>query len=42
MAEYDSWYAWGKTVLYAEMALAVLLTVFALYLAFTGRAGVLS
>lgn len=39
MDGYDSWYAWGKLVLYAEMATAVLVTGFSLYMAFTGRAG---
>lgn len=42
MAEYDSWYTWGKVVLYAEMTIAICLTVFALYMAFTGRAGFLT
>ncbi|QZP37168.1 hypothetical protein [Halobaculum magnesiiphilum] len=37
--EADDWYRWGRIVLYAEMALAVLITAFSLYLAFTGRAG---
>ncbi|WP_313696167.1 hypothetical protein [Halorarum halobium] len=39
---HDDWYRWGRAVLYAEMALAVLVTVFSLYLAFTGRAGLLT
>ena len=39
MAEYDSWYKWGKAVLYAEMLIAVLVTVFSLYMAFNGQAG---
>ncbi|WP_435179127.1 hypothetical protein [Halorussus sp. AFM4] len=42
MAEHGDWYRWGKAVLYAEMVLAILLTVFALYMAFTGRAGFLT
>lgn len=42
MAEYGAWYRWGKAVLYAEMLIAILLTVFALYTAFTGRAGFLT
>lgn len=42
MAEYDAWHAWGKGVLHAEMVLAILLTVVAIYLAFTGPAGVLT
>jgi len=36
--EYDDWYTWGKAVLYAEMAIAILVTVFSLYLAFNGQA----
>lgn len=39
MAEYDSWYEWGKAVLYAEMLIAVLVTAFSLYMAFNGQAG---
>ncbi|GKZ15295.1 hypothetical protein [Haladaptatus sp. T7] len=39
MTEYDSWYKWGKTVLYVEMLIAVLVTVFSLYMAFNGQAG---
>ncbi|GAA0197316.1 hypothetical protein [Haladaptatus pallidirubidus] len=42
MAGYDSWYMWGQIVLYAEMVIAVLLTVFALYMAFSGQAGFLT
>lgn len=37
----DDWYRWGRVALYAEMLLAVLVTGFALYLAFTGATGVL-
>jgi hypothetical protein len=40
--EYGDWYTWGKVVLYAEMLLAILVTVFSLYLAFSGRAGFLA
>jgi hypothetical protein len=40
--EHDDWYRWGRVVLYAEMLLAVLVTVFSLYLAFTGSAGFLT
>jgi hypothetical protein len=39
---YDGWYRWGRAVLYAEMVAAVLVTVFSLYLAFTGTAGFLT
>jgi hypothetical protein len=40
--EHDDWYRWGRLVLYGEMVLAVLVTVFSLYLAFTGTAGFLT
>lgn len=40
--EHDDWYRWGRVILYAEMALAVLVTAFSLYLAFSGRAGFLT
>ncbi|MFB6167518.1 MAG: hypothetical protein ABEJ43_01585 [Haloferacaceae archaeon] len=39
---YDDWYRYGRMVLYAEMALAVLVTAFSLYFAFTGTAGFLT
>ncbi|WP_255359047.1 MULTISPECIES: hypothetical protein [unclassified Haladaptatus] len=39
MTEYDSWYKWGKATLYVEMLIAVLVTVFSLYMAFNGMAG---
>lgn len=39
---YDDWYRRGRAVLYAEMVAAVLVTVFSLYLAFTGTAGFLT
>lgn len=41
-AERTDWYYWGRVVLYAEMLIAVLVTVFSLYLAFTGQAGFLA
>ena len=40
--EYDDWYRYGRVVLYAEMGLAVLVTAFSLYMAFTGTAGFLT
>lgn len=40
--EYGEWYRWGRVVLYLEMALAILVTVFSLYLAFQGQAGFLT
>ncbi|SHG47879.1 hypothetical protein [Halobaculum gomorrense] len=42
MADYDDWYTWGRVVLYAEMVIAILVTGFSLYLAFTGQAGFLT
>ncbi|WP_424016828.1 hypothetical protein ACOZ4N_13185 [Halorientalis pallida] len=33
------WYKYGKAVLYLEMVIAILVTVFSLYLAFQGQAG---
>jgi hypothetical protein len=40
--ERDDWYRWGRVVLYAEMVIATLLTVFSLYLAFQGSTGFLA
>jgi hypothetical protein len=37
-AEYGDWYRWGKAVLYLEMAVAILVTAFSLYMAFNGQA----
>jgi len=37
----DDWYRWGKAVLYLEMAIAILVTAFSLYMAFNGQAGFL-
>ncbi|MFC4358046.1 hypothetical protein ACFO0N_08815 [Halobium salinum] len=39
--DHDPWYRWGRRVLYGEMLLAVVVTVFSLYTALTGSAGVL-
>lgn len=38
-ADSEPWYRWGRRVLYAEMLIAVLVTVFSLSLAFMGQAG---
>jgi len=35
---YGDWYKWGKAVLYLEMVIAILVTVFSLYMAFNGQA----
>ena len=40
--EHDDWYKWGRVVLYLEMAIAILVTVFSLYLALNGQAGFLT
>lgn len=37
----QSWYVWGRVVLYVEMLIAVIVTVFSMYLAFSGQAGLL-
>ncbi|MFB6120961.1 MAG: hypothetical protein ABEJ68_07605 [Halobacteriaceae archaeon] len=42
MSDYDDWYRWGRMVLYAEMGIAVAVTVFSLYLAFSGQTGFLA
>jgi hypothetical protein len=39
---YGDWYRWGKALLYFEMVIAILVTVFSLYLAFNGQAGFLA
>lgn len=38
-AEYGDWYRYGQAFLYIEMIIAILVTVFSLYLAFQGEAG---
>jgi len=40
--EHDDWYRWGRVILYAEMVIAILVTAFSLYLAFSGQAGFLA
>lgn len=35
--ECGRWYRWGRIVLYSEMMIAIVVTIFALYLAFTGQ-----
>lgn len=42
MPEVGDWYTYGRVMLYLEMLISVLVTVFSLYLAFTGRAGFLT
>jgi len=36
------WLKYGQALLYAEMIIAILITVFSLYLAFSGQAGFLA
>lgn len=36
--EYGSWFKYGRAVLYIEMIIAILVTIFSLYLAFNGQA----
>ncbi|MBX0286653.1 hypothetical protein [Haloarcula salinisoli] len=40
--EYGEWYKYGRAVLYLEMIIAILVTVFSLYLAFQGQAGAIA
>ena len=35
----EPWYKWGVIILYAEMTIAVLVTLYSLYMAFTGTGG---
>jgi len=39
--ESAGWLRWGQAILYAEMVIAILITVFSLYLAFSGQTGFL-
>ncbi|MCK4739839.1 MAG: hypothetical protein KAT46_07810 [Deltaproteobacteria bacterium] len=38
---YEPWYKYGLAFLYFEMLIAVGVTIFSLYMAFTGKGGVL-
>ena len=38
--EYDPWFKWGVAILYAEMGIAVFVTIYSLYLAFNGAGGI--
>lgn len=38
--EYEPWYRYGVAILYLEMFMAIALTIFALYLTFTGSGGI--
>jgi hypothetical protein len=35
----EAWYKWGVITLYGEMLIAVLVTLYSLYMAFTGTGG---
>lgn len=37
--EVETWYKWGVLVLYLEMGLAIAVTLYSLYMAFTGSGG---
>jgi len=41
-SEPGEWYKYGRAVLYLEMIIAILVTVFSLYLAFQGQAGAIA
>ncbi|MFQ5442725.1 MAG: hypothetical protein ACE5EB_08395 [Thermodesulfobacteriota bacterium] len=38
-AEYEPWYKWGVIFLYIEMIIAVGVSIYSLYMAFTGTGG---
>ncbi|MCE7733835.1 MAG: hypothetical protein GPJ54_03085 [Candidatus Heimdallarchaeota archaeon] len=38
--EFEPWYKYGVAILYFEMFLAIALTIFALYLTFSGSGGI--
>ncbi|MFB6263469.1 MAG: hypothetical protein ABEL76_07580 [Bradymonadaceae bacterium] len=38
--EHDPWYKYGVILLYAEMGIAICVTLYSLYLAFTGAGGI--
>ncbi len=40
--EFDAWYKYGVFILYLEMFIAIAVTIFSLYMAFTGTAGFLT
>jgi len=40
--EREPWFKYGKAVLYIEMIIAIMVTVFSLYLAFQGQAGAIA
>jgi hypothetical protein len=37
--EYEPWYKWGVLFLYVEMFIAIAVSVYSLYMAFTGTGG---
>lgn len=38
-AKHDGWYKYGVVILYLEMALALAVSAYSLYMAFTGKGG---
>jgi hypothetical protein len=38
--EYDTWYRYGVFLLYVEMVIAIFVTCYSLYMAFTGSGGI--
>lgn len=38
--EYDPWYKYGVAILYLEMGIAIFVTIYCLYLGFTGSGGI--
>lgn len=42
MEKHGAWYKWAQILLYTEMAIAILVTLFSLYMAFQGQAGFLT
>lgn len=38
--DYDPWFRYGVAILYVEMGIAVLVTIYSLYMAFTGSGGI--
>ncbi len=37
--QYEPWYKWGVLFLYIEMLIAIGVSIYSLYMAFTGRGG---
>jgi len=37
--EYEPWYKWGVMFLYLEMLIAIAVSIYSLYMAFSGKGG---